>query len=156
MPPQDEETTLVSTFTLEDGLFGISTLEVQEVVPVGRLTPVHHANEFITGIINLRGQIVTVIDLSRKLGLVTQTQRTLRHILIVSWQGETVGLMVDAVADVIPAEMDDLSPSPANITAAQQRFFKGVCQAEDRLVTILDLDEVLSEESDEIKSPGGG
>jgi purine-binding chemotaxis protein CheW len=156
MSQMDEETALVSTFNLGQALFGINTLEVQEVVPLGRLTPVHHASEYISGIINLRGQIVTVIDLACKLGLAVAPDRQPKHILIVTWRGEHIGLLVDSVADVVPAEMDHLAPSPSNVSASQQKYFKGVCQASRHLVAVLNLDAVLDEEHDEITNTGSG
>ena len=150
----DDESALVSTFRLGDALFGIETLVVQEVVPLGRMTPVHHAPAYISGIINLRGQIVTVIDLTRKLGLDENEGRTTWHILIVVWQGEHIGLKVDSVADVVSADMEDLQPLPANIRAADQKYFRGVCQAGHNLVAVLNLDSVLSEEANEITGSG--
>jgi purine-binding chemotaxis protein CheW len=154
MGQQNEEPALISTFYIGDALFGIDALEVQEVIPLGNLTPVHHAPETISGIINLRGQIVTIMNLAARLGMETNADESMGHILIAAWQGENVGLLVDRVADVVPAEMDDLAPIPANISAAQQRFLKGVCVADQRLVAVLDIDVVLGEEIDEITSSG--
>jgi purine-binding chemotaxis protein CheW len=156
MIEQEEGTTLISTFHLGDALFGIDALEVQEVVPLSKLTLVHHANEYISGIINLRGQIVTVLNLASKLDIERSTEQPARHILIVTWRGEHIGLLVDSVADVVPAEMERLAPSPANVSAVQQKFIKGVCQADRRLVAVLNLDAVLGEENDEITNPGSG
>jgi len=142
----EKEAALVSVFSLGEAMFGIDALEVQEVVRLTSLTPVHQADETIGGIINLRGQIVTVIDLARRIGMPGGERR---HILIVGWGGEYIGLLVDSVTDVVAAEMDDLEPSPANISAEQQKFFKGVCHAASRLVAVLNLDAVLAEEIDE-------
>ncbi len=150
----DDETTLVSTFFLGEAMFGIETQAVQEVVPLGRLTPVHQAPAYISGIINLRGQIVTVMDLAHKLNMMVDSARSAWHILIVIWQGEHIGLKVDSVADVVSADIENLQPLPANIRLADQKFFKGVCQAGQNLVAVLDLDMVLVEEEYEITSPG--
>jgi purine-binding chemotaxis protein CheW len=156
MPVYDEEASLISTFLLGDALFGIEALDVQEVIPLCEITPVHHAPNYISGIINLRGQIVTIIHLTEKLGMAEEDDLPARHILIVAWRGEMIGLLVDQVADVVAVEQDSLSPAPANVSAAQQQFIKGVCQAGTRLVAVLDINRVLDEEKDEIKSAGGG
>ena len=142
----EKEEALISVFSLGDAMFGIDALEVQEVVRLTKLTPVHHADETISGIINLRGQIVTVIDLAKRVGLEGGERL---HILIVRWGGEYIGLQVDSVTDVVAAEMDDLEPAPANVSPEQQKFFKGVCQANRRLVAVLDLEAVLAEGNDE-------
>ena len=142
----ENESALVSVFSLGDAMFGINALEVQEVVRLNTLTPVHHADETISGIINLRGQIVTVIDLARRVGLQGGERR---HILIVSWGGEYIGLLVDSVTDVVPAEMDEMEPSPANVSREQQKYFKGVCRADQTLVAVLDLEAVLAEDYNE-------
>jgi purine-binding chemotaxis protein CheW len=154
MPIYDDEPSLISTFFLGDALFGIEALNVQEVIPITDITPVHHAPVYISGIINLRGQIVTIIHLAEKLCQVDEERQAARHILIVSWRGEMVGLLVDQVADVVAVEPDSLAPAPANVSSVQQHFIKGVCQAGTRLVAVLDIERVLDEEKDEIKSAG--
>jgi len=144
--PQQEETTLVSTFYIGGTLMGVNAMNVQEVVQLSSLTPVHHASDYIAGIINLRGQIVTVVDLKRRLEIEQLDEQTAREIFIVSSQGENIGLLVDEAADVIPADMENLSPLPANMSLAQQKFLKGICQEESRPIAILDIGSVLSAE----------
>jgi purine-binding chemotaxis protein CheW len=144
-----EDAALVSTFYLGEALFGIDTLDVQEVITLSNLTRVHHAPSYISGIINLRGQIVTVIDLAAKLGLEINTDTPPQQILIVSCQGEHVGLLVDRVADVEEADLDNLSPPPANIKLNLQKFLRGVCRVDTRQVSILDVNLVLNEKMDE-------
>lgn len=143
---RDTETTLVSTFRLGNALFGADTLRVQEVVLVGDITPVHHAPDHIRGVINLRGRIVTIVDLARKLGLERPVEPTDGRIMIVEWKGEYVGLLVDGVADVFPAEREKLAPPPANIGAAQAKYFEGICRTDKALVALLSIDAVLDVE----------
>lgn len=150
----DDDSALVSTFKLGDALYGIETLIVQEVVPLGILTPVHHAPEYISGIMNLRGQIVTVIDLARKLGMDENTACSSWHILIVIWKDERIGLKVDSLADVVNADLENLEPLPANIPLEDQKFFRGVCKAGNNLVAVLNLGVVLTEENDEATGTG--
>lgn len=142
--PLQEEPTLVSTFYVGGTLMGVDAMKVQEVVQLSSLTPVHHASDYIAGIINLRGQIVTVVDLKCRLEIDQLDAQPARDIFIVSSHGENIGLLVDEAADVIPADMDNLAPLPANMSAVQQKFLKGICQSEIRPIAILDINSVLS------------
>ena len=127
-------------------MFGIPALQVQEVVQLENLTPVHQAHETIIGIINLRGQIVTVMDLAKRVGMAGGEKK---HILIVDWKGESIGLLVDSVKDVLEAELDELHPPPANVNPDQQKNFKGVCEVGGWFVAVLDLDALLFEDGNE-------
>ena len=156
MMQTEDELALVSTFNLGEALFGIDTLQVQEVIPFSVLTPVYHAPDSILGILNLRGQIVTVLDLARRLEIDLDENRPANHILIVTWRGEHVGLLVDQAADVIPVDLDGLVDAPLNVSAAQRKCIQGISQAGARPVAILDVNSVLDEEENETANPGGG
>jgi purine-binding chemotaxis protein CheW len=149
-----EEPTLVSTFYVGGTLMGVNAMSVQEVVQLNSLTPVHHASLYIAGIINLRGQIVTVVDLKSRLAIEAPQDHPASDIFIVSSRGENIGLLVDEAADVIPADLDDLAPLPANMSADQQKFLIGICRGESRPIAILDVNSVLSVEEDEAANPG--
>src|SRR5215831_15099468 len=92
-----DETLLVSVFQLGNAMFGIPAAQIQEVVQMGSITPVHHAPSCIVGIRNLRGRIVTVIDLGTRLDLGEAERGPESRILIVDSEGELVGLLVDRV-----------------------------------------------------------
>jgi len=134
---------LIATFAMGDAAFGIDARQVQEVVRVGDITAVRHAPGHVVGIRNLRGKIVTVIDLQTQLELGGATGGPDNRILIVDWQGEPVGLLVDSVADTISADRKDLRPAPPNLHGVQARDMKGVLRSGDRLVALLDLGAIL-------------
>src|SRR5208337_4889093 len=94
--PETAEDLLISTFQLgdDDGVFGIDATLIEEVVMVGELTPVRHAPAYVAGIRNLRGRIITVIDLCVRLGLGAVKIGPECRILIADWRGEPVGLLV--------------------------------------------------------------
>jgi len=129
---------LVATFHLGGAVFGIDAQQVQEVTKVGELTPVHHAPKEVVGIRNLRGRIVTVLDLGAWLQLGGVERSVANRILIVEGQGEQVGLLVDCVADTITARSEDLAPPPPNLHGVQSRYLLGVCQGAGRLVALID------------------
>ena len=109
-----------------------------------QMTKVPQAPEYVLGILNLRGQIVTIIDLGKKLGLgetdITQDPRN----IIVNSSGGHVGLLVKKISDVVEADMERREPAPANMRGIQGEFFTGVYKTENNLIGILNVDKVLS------------
>ena len=136
----------LATFFIGEALCGMDILKVQEINKLLDMTKVPHAPEYVKGILNLRGQIVTVIDLGRKLGLsITQFNPGTRNI-IVNFQNEYIGFLVDRIGDVVKADIDKIEPPPSNIVGVQGSYFKGVLKTEKHLIGILNLEEVLKEE----------
>ncbi len=135
---------LAVTFFIRDTLCGLDTDRIQEVVKLGKVTPVHHANPYVVGVINLRGRIITIVDLGLKIGfdpsLVTEDTR----VLIVPWSGEHVGILVDRVSDVVHAESGELAERPTVAGGIPARYFIGVLNSYDRLIGILDMDSILA------------
>jgi purine-binding chemotaxis protein CheW len=143
--PETAEDLLVATFQLggDDGVFGIDATLIQEVVMVGELTPVRHAEDYVAGIRNLRGRIITVIDLCVRLGLGAVEIGPESRILIADWKGEPVGLLVDRVADAVEVEAGGLEPAPPNLHGVQMQKLLGVFPSGERLAALLDLTAVL-------------
>ena len=138
-------TTLVelATFYIGDALCGMDILKIQEINKLMDMTKVPQAPSYVIGILNLRGQIVTIIDLGKKLGLgVTDTTLSSRNIIVNS-PGEHVGLLVTRLSDVISADTDKIERAPANMGGIQGEFFSGVYKTTDRLIGILDINKVL-------------
>jgi purine-binding chemotaxis protein CheW len=143
--PETQEDLLVATFQLgdDDGVFGIDATLIQEVVMAGELTPVRHAQPYVAGIRNLRGRIITVIDLCVRLELGTVEIGPESRILIADWKGEPVGLLVDRVADAVAVEAGGLEPAPPNLHGVQMQKLLGVFPSGERLAALLDLTAVL-------------
>ncbi len=133
-----EDALLVSVFRLGNAMFGIPAAQIQEVVQLGSVTAVHHAPVFVVGIRNLRGRIVTVIDLGVRLELGEAVRSADSRILIVDSEGELVGLLVDRVDDTIFLQPEDMSPAPGNLGALHQGALRGVYRCANGLVTLLD------------------
>jgi len=134
----------LATFYIGDALCGMDILKVQEINKLMQMTKVPQAPEYVLGILNLRGQIVTIIDLGKKLGLgETDISLDPRNI-IVNTTGGHVGLLVMRIGDVVEADMDKLEPPPANMRGIQGEYFKGVYKTQQSLIGILDIEKVLS------------
>jgi len=137
---------LATAFHLRGALCALDTALVEEVVRLRRTTAVPHAPAFVLGVMNLRGKIVSVIDLARKVELGASQPGEESRVYIVRDREELVGLMVDRAAEVIELEADRLEPPPANVRGIEGRFFRGVGRAGGRLVALLDLTAVLASE----------
>ena len=142
----DNKTVELATFYLGEALCGMDILKVQEVNKSMEMTKVPHVPEYIMGILNLRGQIVTVIDLGKKLALPpTEVSDDTRNIIVNS-KTEYIGLLVDRIGDVVEVDWDKVEPPPANIEGVQAKYFEGVFKAENSLIGILNIEEVLKAE----------
>lgn len=137
----------LATFYVGDALCGMDILKVQEINKMMEMTQVPQAPSYVMGILNLRGQIVTIIDLGKKLGLsAVEVNETSRNIIVNS-DNEYIGLLVSRIGDVVQADWQTVERPPANIGGVQGAFFKGVFKMEDRLIGILDSDRVLAEDN---------
>lgn len=137
----------LATFYVGDALCGMDILKVQEINKLMEMTKVPQAPSYVMGILNLRGQIVTIIDLGKKLGLTVSEINEASRNIIVNSDNEYIGLLVSRISDVVEADWQKVEPPPANIGGVQGIFFKGVFKMEDRLIGILDADRVLAEEN---------
>jgi len=133
----------VTCFQIGDVLCGIDIQHVQEINKSMNITQVPLSQEYIKGIMNLRGDIVTVIDLGRKLEMAPVKIDEDSRITIVKWNDEFVGLLVDKIYDVITVKRQDVMPPPSNIKGAKGRYFQGVIKKDSDLIGILEIDAVL-------------
>ncbi len=133
----------LATFYIGDALCGMDILKIQEINKLMDMTKVPQAPSYVIGILNLRGQIVTIIDLGKKLGLGATDATLSSRNIIVNSPGEHVGLLVTRLSDVISADTDKIERAPANMGGIQGEFFSGVYKTADRLIGILDINKVL-------------
>jgi len=120
---------------------------VREINNDLELSPVHRAPDYIRGVMNLRGEIVTIIDLRRKLGLPARELNWETRVVVVNWADENVGLLVDRVEDVTQVPAADFSPPPANLNGVAGSFFSSVLQRSEDLVAVLEINNVLAVET---------
>ena len=140
------KTVELATFYVGGSLCGMDILKVQEINKLLEMTVVPLAPDYVKGILNLRGQIVTVIDLGNKLKFSdTETNGESRNIIVNS-DGEYIGLIVDKIGDVERTDEDNIEPPPANIGGIQGRYFEGVFKKENSLIGILNVEEILKDD----------
>jgi purine-binding chemotaxis protein CheW len=129
---------LVTGFTLGDATFGVDARLVLEVVKVGELTPVHGAPAGVVGIRNLRGRIVTVVDMATHLNLGQVAIGSENRLLIMEHQGEFYGFLVDAVTDAIALDEKRIGKPPASLESGLRSRLIGVWRDGQTLTAILD------------------
>jgi len=134
----------LATFYLEDQLFGVDICEIQEINRQQDFTIVAHTPDYVRGVINLRGEVVSILDLRTILGLgETEFGLQTRNIILRS-NGEPVGLVVDRLSDVTTVPVNEIEPAPANIPGVSARFMLGVYQAAAELIVILKVEELFT------------
>ena len=134
------------SFVIESEEFGIDILKVQEIIRPVAITRVPNAPAFVEGVINLRGRIVPVVDLRKRFGRPEREQDHNTRIIVVELVDRVVGFMMDAVKEVIRVEQSVIEPAPELAIGIDTDYIKGVAKLEDRLLILLELEEVLTAE----------
>jgi purine-binding chemotaxis protein CheW len=132
-----------STFYVADLFFGIDVLKVQEVLRYQEMTRVPLAPDEIEGLINLRGQIVTALDLRRRLNLKPREDGKMPMNIVVRSDEGAVSLLVDEISDVLEVSADSYEPPPQNLPPKQRELIEGLYKLDGRLLLILDTERVL-------------
>lgn len=133
----------LTTFWVDTNLCGVKVLDVQEILHYRKITPVALVPEHVRGLMNLRGDIVTVLDLRRMFGLPPLADETTSMNLVVQTADEAVSLFVDRMATIVEVTADQLLPPPDTIQNALAGYLSAVCQVHDDLLLILDLEAIL-------------
>jgi purine-binding chemotaxis protein CheW len=138
-----ETTTEYVTATVGDQLFGLPIGRVQDVFVLDRMTRVPLAAPEIAGVLNLRGRIVTAIDMRRRLGLPERSEARKRMAIGIECKGESYGLLIDTIGEVLKLSSSSREDNPVNLDPRLARVSAGVHRLEDRLLVVLDVDRVL-------------
>ncbi len=134
------------TFRLDEEKYGISVMAVQEVLKVTEITQVPGAPNFVLGIINLRGNVVTVIDARTRFGLDYREQDDNARIVIIEVGDQEVGILVDSVAEVVYMRGSEIEPPPSVGADESSQFIQGVNSSGPELLILVDLEKLLSEQ----------
>jgi purine-binding chemotaxis protein CheW len=133
-----------STFAVDHLLFGVEVEKVQEVIRYQEMTRVPLSPPVVRGLINLRGQIVTAIDLRCRLGLRERSSEDLPMNVVIRHDDGAVSLLVDEIGDVLEVEEESFERPPGTVTGDVKRFTRGVYKLKDRLLIVLDTDQILN------------
>ena len=143
--PNDEVLQWV-TYRLDDETYGINVMQVQEVLRYTEIAPVPGAPDYVMGIINLRGNVVTVIDTRARFGLPASQITDNSRIVIIESDEHVVGIFVDSVAEVVYLKTSEIDSAPNVGTEESTKFIHGVSNRGDELLILVDLNKLLSDE----------
>lgn len=132
------------TFRLDGEAYGINVMQVQEVLRYTEIATVPGATDYVLGIINLRGTVLTVIDTRHCFGLAPTEVTEQSRIVIVEVDSHVVGILVDAVAEVVYLRQSEIEAAPNVGSRDSDRFIRGVCNREGELLILVELDRLLN------------
>lgn len=139
----EESTVEYVTVTIGDQLFGLPINRVQDVFMPEIITRVQLSSPEIAGVLNLRGRIVTAIDMRRRLALPPREGAAQNMAVGIEFKGESYGLLIDAVGEVLRLSVDAIEHNPGNLDRRWSKISGGVYRLDGRLMVVLDVDRVL-------------
>jgi purine-binding chemotaxis protein CheW len=131
-------------FDLANEQYGVDISAVESIIKLQPITVVPHAPSFVEGVTNLRGTVLPVIDLRKRFGLPVKEATKDTRIVVVEMSGEAVGMVVDAVLEVLRVPEEAIEPPSPLVTTADSAFIKSIAKVAERLIILLDLSLVLS------------
>ncbi len=131
-------------FRLGPESYGIDIFRVNEIIRLREITPIPRTETHIRGLVNLRGKTIPVVDLRKRLDLPEESDSESSRIIVVETGNGNVGVVVDAVTEVVSIENDSIDEAPALVADVAAVFVKGVAKREGELITLLDLDTALA------------
>ena len=147
MPEEKRKEYQLVVFKIGDEEFGVDIAQVREIVRLLEITYMPKAPSFIEGVVNLRGQIVAIIDLAKRLGIPSRPRGDTTRIIVIEIGENTVGMIVDSVSEVLRLSSENIEEVPGIIeTEVPEHYIRGVGKLKDRLLVLLDLNRVLTSE----------
>jgi len=134
------------SFSVGDEEYGLELLRVKEVIRVREITWLPRAPAFVKGIINLRGDVIPIVDLREKFGLEAVGETAQTRVIVVEMGGQLVGMVVDSASQVVRIPAAQIDPPPPVLGGFSQEFITGVGKLEDKLVVLLNVDSLLTSE----------
>lgn len=137
------------SFRLSQEEYGIEITKVQEIILMGEITRVPQTPEYIKGLINLRSTVIPIVDLRLRFGLAQEPTTDETRIMVVNVAGKIIGIIVDAVSEVLRIGKEQIAPPPPTVAGLGREYLTGLVKLEKRLLILLDIDKILSLEPSE-------
>ncbi|MEF1297899.1 chemotaxis protein CheW, partial [Vibrio parahaemolyticus] len=134
------------TFQLEEETYGINVMQVREVLRYTEIAPVPGAPDYVLGIINLRGNVVTVIDTRSRFGLMEGEVTDNTRIIVIESERQVIGILVDSVAEVVYLRSSEIDTTPSVGTDESAKFIQGVSNRDGKLLILVDLNKLLTDD----------
>ncbi|MGY8770373.1 MAG: chemotaxis protein CheW [Pirellulales bacterium] len=145
--------TQIVSFRLAQEEYGIEITKVQEIILMGEITRVPQTPHFIKGLINLRNTVIPIVDLRLRFGLEEQVSTDETRIMVMNVVGKTIGIIVDAVSEVLRITNEQIAPPPSTVAGLGRDYLTGLVKLEKRLLILLDIDKILGENEAESLEP---
>lgn len=133
-------------FRIEEEFFGVPIGKVKEIVRVPEVTAVPDTPDFLNGVINLRGRVIPVIEMSRRLGVASSGPTKSNRVLVLDLGGSTVGLLVGSVSEILKIEEESVEQKPDLVSSIGGEYVNGIGKLKDRLIVLIDIEKLLSPE----------
>lgn len=134
----------VVSFRLANEEYGIEITKVQEIILVGEITRVPQTANYIKGLINLRSTVIPIVDLRLRFGMSEETYTDDTRIMVMNVAGKTIGIVVDAVSEVLRISKDQVAPPPPTVGGLGRDYLTGLAKLEKRLLILLDVERLLA------------
>ena len=145
-----EDSTNLVTFRLGSGEYAIDIMQAKEIIKMEKITLIPNAPDFVEGVINLRGNIIPIIDLKKRFNLEETEGDKNTGIIIVKIEDVDMGIIIDSISKVVSIANSDIQPPPPMLSGIGQKYIKGVGKLEDKLLVVLDLEKLFTtDEEDE-------
>ena len=144
-PKSSSEVQLIA-FYLKEEEFAVEIHQVKEVLRLGKITPIPQTLDFVEGVIDLRGEVIPIIDLRKRFDLCIGERNGEARIAIVEINGKDMGLIVDSMNEVLRLPEEQIHPPPDGIAGARTDLIKAVGKKDERLIILLNLGKILTTE----------
>ncbi len=134
------------SFRLGQEEYGVEITKVQEIILMGEITKVPQTPEYIKGLINLRSSVIPIVDLRLRFGLPPQETTDETRIMVVNVRSKTIGIIVDAVSEVLRINKDQIAPPPPTVAGLGREYLTGLVKLDKRLLILLDIERILDEQ----------
>jgi purine-binding chemotaxis protein CheW len=140
------------SFHLDKEEYGIEITRVREIILMGAITRVPETPPHIKGLINLRSTVIPIVDLRLRFGLVEEPPTDHTRIMVVNVGEKTIGIVVDAVSEVLRISQDQIAPPPPTVAGLNNEYLTGLVKLDKRMLILLDIDKVVERNQEELTS----
>lgn len=138
------------SFELADESYGIEITKVREIILITEITHIPQTAHYVKGLINLRSTVIPVIDLRALFGLPESTKSDDSRIMVIQAAGRLIGIMVDAVSEVLRVKKDQVAPPPPTVAQLGREYLIGLVRLEKQLLILLDIDKILGDNTTQV------
>ncbi|HYW78472.1 MAG TPA: chemotaxis protein CheW [Thermoguttaceae bacterium] len=140
------------SFHLADETYGIEITKIREIILMGEITRIPQTPHYVKGLINLRSTVIPVIDLRSRFGLPETDLTSESRIMVLHVGTRTIGIIVDAVSEVLRVTHDEIAPAPPTVAGLGREYLTGLVKLEEQLLILLDIDKILGEEAETLQA----